>query len=133
MAAKSEPVLTLRPVIDRESISFKGVNYELRSHKELQFLAIKEYARTFREAGDLLSIERRSAKQEKQLTRVLVPMVKALWMAPDAVQKQLTRDERLAIVSVFSMLWPATATPDKKVAQTGAKQATQTPMTTGAK
>lgn len=125
MAAKPEPVLTLSTAIDRKVVRIDRVDYQLRSADEMPYMAIRGYARTFRDAAPLLSTRNRTAKQERELEKVMKPLVRAILIAPDAVHNKLSHDHRMAIVEVFSVLRAVEVRASQKAAAAGAKGKTE--------
>lgn len=101
----SAPVLTLSTVIDRPQIAIDGRLYSLRHADELPWLVYRDKANVYRQAAALFSLKTRSAAQERELQRILPPLVASLVVdAPATVLRKLTDDHRLAIVATFSNL-----------------------------
>lgn len=105
MATTKTPVLSLSTLIERQVIAIDGTHYELRTADEVPFIVYRGYAAQFRRAGELMQ-KRRSAKDEKELEALLVPLMEAIVIAPKPVLKKLTTDQRWAVLMVFSSLLP---------------------------
>jgi len=103
--SKRDPVLTLSTVVDRPLINIDGALYQLRTADELPWLVYRDKANVYRRAAPLFMAKRRTPAQEKELKRLLHPLVASLMVdVPKKVLAKLTDDHRLAIVATFSQL-----------------------------
>lgn len=104
-SSKRDPVLTLSTVIDRPTILIDGTPYQMRAADELPWLVYRDKANVYKRAAPLFTLARRTPAQEKELKRLLHPLVASLMVdVPAKVLAKLTDDHRLAIVATFSQL-----------------------------
>jgi len=109
--ATDQPVLTLSTKDTRPRISIDGTLYPLRIVMEdIPWLRYFNEAAKYRRCGQLLAKKPRTDAEDRELDRLLGPLTECLVDAPPAVLRKLTSDQRWAIVTVFSVLRPATKT-----------------------
>ena len=118
--ASTPPILSLSTLVHRPTVAIDGKQYELRTSEEFAWMIYRGKADAFRKAGQLLQLRKRSVKQEKELSRLLVPLVQGILVAPPAVLARLSDDQRFQILTVFSRLLQ---TPARTVGATPGRSA----------
>jgi hypothetical protein len=104
MATTPTPVLSLDTIIPRPTIRIDGKPYQMRSADEFAWLVYRGKAGLFRKAATLMVLPRRTAAQEKEIERMLGPLVQELVLAPAKVLARLSDAQRFQVLEVFSQL-----------------------------
>jgi hypothetical protein len=103
---QTPPVLSLTTLIPRLTIKIDGKPYDLITADEFAWLDYRGKAGVFREAAPLMVLRRRTKKQEKDIERLLGPLVQTVVKAPATVLARLTNAQRVQVLEVFSRLLP---------------------------
>lgn len=78
--------------------------------EDIPWLRYFHEAARYRRCGQLLAKTPRTVAEDKELDGLLGPLTECLVDAPPQILRKLTTDQRWAIVTVFSVLRPATKT-----------------------
>lgn len=110
MATPQTPVLSLDTIIPRPTVRIDGKDYQMRSADEFAWLVYRGKAGLFRKAATLMVLPRRTVAQDKEVERLLGPLVQELVLAPAKVLTRLSDAQRFQVLEVFSQLLQTTRT-----------------------
>lgn len=105
--ADNKPLLDLMTGHDRERLTIDGTSYEIRAYSEMTMVQFHALVRMGEKTQKILSKDRLSEKDAKELTKISMKLVSTLIVdLPEDVNAKLTEAQRAQIFQVFTKLSP---------------------------